>query len=150
MKPKTSLYPFLDSDAALEDMVDRWLTGILPKTDWTHAAHVAVTGYYAFDRDADRVFIDMKQGILHFNQSTGTVNGPDSGYHETLTRFWSDTITRVVHEAAPESRLDAATCAVQRFGEDRAYPTRFYSFNLVRNRTARQQWIAPDLEAAQA
>ena len=139
-------YPFLQNPDALETLVDRWLTGLLPKTAWTHAAHVAVTGYYAFDRDASQVFAGMKQGILHFNQCTGTLNGPDSGYHETLTRFWSDTITRAVHEARPASRFDAALCAARGFGEDRDLPALFYSFNVVRDRAARRGWVAPDLE----
>lgn len=139
-------YPFLETQEALETFVDGWRTGVLPKERWTHAAHVAVTGYYAFDNDCEAVFAEMKRGILHFNASTGVANGPDSGYHETLTRFWSNRITLAVHDAAPESRLNAARAAVRQFGEDRDLPNLFYSFNVVRDRSARAGWVAPDLE----
>jgi len=113
---------------------------------WTHAAHVAVTGYHAFNNTAESVFAEMKLGILHFNSFTGVVNGPDSGYHETLTRFWSNIITSTVRGAKPESRFEAARCAVRHFGEDRDLPSLFYSFNVARDRGARSEWVAPDRE----
>src|SRR5579871_1532612 len=112
-------YPFLESAAALDAFIADWRTGVLPKNAWTHAAHVAATGYFAFDNPPEVVFAVMKRGILHFNTCTGVVNGPDSGYHETLTQFWSNRITTAVHDAATQSRFDAATCAVRLFGEDR-------------------------------
>lgn len=139
-------YPFLDSSDALERFIDAWRTGVLPKSDWTHAAHVAATGYFAFDRSVADVFATMKPGILAFNEAKGGVNGPDSGYHETLTQFWSSTIARAVHEARPQSRLEAARCAVRIFGEDRDLPSLFYSFDVVRDRRARREWVASDRE----
>ncbi len=139
-------YPFLETPDALDTFVNSWRTCVLPKNAWTHAAHVAVTGYQAFDKAAETVFAEMKRGILHFNSCTGVVNGPDSGYHETLTRFWSNTITHSVRNAAPQSRFDAATLAVRLFGEDRDLPTLFYSFNVARDRRARGEWVPPDQE----
>ncbi len=139
-------YPFLESPDTLEVFVNAWRAGVLPKSSWTHAAHVAVTGYYAFDNAPESVFTEMKSGILHFNSCTGVVNGPDSGYHETLTRFWSNTIIHSVRKAKPVSRLDAAIHAVRLFGEDRDLPALFYSFDVVRDRRARSEWVSPDLE----
>ena len=139
-------YPFLEDAQSLETFLNDWRTGTLPKQRWTHAAHVAVTGYYAFEQASETVFAEMKRGILHFNSCTGVANGPDSGYHETLTRFWSSRITLSVHEASPESRLEAARYAVRLFGEDRDLPKLFYSYDVVRDRRAWSEWIAPDLE----
>jgi hypothetical protein len=137
-------YPFLEDAGALEAFVSSWRGGTLPKADWTHAAHVAVTGYHAFDHESEALFVVMKQGILYYNSCVGTVNGPDSGYHETLTRFWSDTISQAVREANPQSRLEAAAAVVERFGQDRDLPFRSYSFNVVRDRRARAEWVPPD------
>jgi len=139
-------HPFLKSSEALESFVIDWTTGVLPKAVWTHGAHVAVTGFHAFDNSAENVFAAMKQGILHFNSCTGVMNGPDSGYHETLTRFWSNTITRCISDAQPHSRFDAAAYAVRLFGEDRDLPALFYSFDVVRDRRARKEWVPPDQE----
>jgi hypothetical protein len=35
---------------------------------------------------------------------------------------------------------------VRLFGEDRDLPNLFYSFDVVRDRRARSEWVAPDLE----
>jgi hypothetical protein len=138
--------PYLADEEALQAFIDRWRTGKMTRPEWTHAAHVAACGYYAFDHCADWVFADMKCGILHFNEYVGIVNGPDSGYHETLTRFWSEIITRTVHEASPASRLEGTRAAMHAFGEDRDLHTLFYSFDVVRDRRARREWVAPDRE----
>jgi hypothetical protein len=84
--------------------------------------------------------------ISGFNYATGVVNGPDSGYHETLTRFWSEIITQMVRKAKPKSPFDAAHYAIARFGEDRDLPSLFYSFDVVRDRRARSVWVPPDRE----
>jgi hypothetical protein len=139
-------YPYLASAEALESFVHRWLTGELPKPEWTHAAHVAVTGFYAFRSTPELVFADMKRGILNYAVHAGIVNGPDSGYHETLTRFWSNVITQAVGDDGAKSRLDTATRAVQRFGEDRDLPALYYSFDVTGDRNARREWTPPDLE----
>ena len=137
-------YPFLESRGALETFVTAWRIGALAKADWTHAAHVATTAYHAFDANEEEVFDVMKRGILHFNSCVGVINGLDSGYHETLTRFWSQIITRTVKAASLESRFDAARYAIGIFGEDRDLPSLFYSFDVPRNQQARREWIEPD------
>src|SRR3984893_16573005 len=93
-KPATSKPEFvlLESEARLRRFVDAWKAGRLPKSAWTHAAHVAMAAYFAFDHAAEATFAMMKAGILHQNTSVGTPNTEDNGYHETLTRFWSSEI----------------------------------------------------------
>jgi len=137
-------HSFLESAEALDAFVADWRDGHLPKSAWTHAAHVATAAYHAFDAPPEAVFDAMKRGILYFNSCAGVVSGPDSGYHETLTRCWSNLITRAIADARPESRFAAATHAVQIFGEDRNIPQRFYTFDVVRDRRARREWIPPD------
>src|SRR5438552_11304240 len=80
---------FLADREAIETLVRQWRECTLPKSAWTHAAHVAVAAYFAFDLGPEELFSNMKRGIIQINESYGGVNGPDSGYHETLTRFWS-------------------------------------------------------------
>jgi hypothetical protein len=138
--------PFLEDAFALEAFVEHWREGTLEKSDWTHAAHVGVAGYFAFDSPAEAVFARMKRGILHLNAFTGVVNGPDSGYHETLTQFWSSMITEAVHAAGLQSRFEAAAYAVRMFGDKRDLPEQYYSFDVVRDRRARAEWVAPDLD----
>jgi hypothetical protein len=138
--------PFLEDATALDAFVEQWREGTLEKSAWTHAAHVGVAGYFALDNTAEGVFARMKRGILHLNDRTGVVNGPDSGYHETLTQFWSNIITESVHAARLRSRFEAAAYAVRMFGDKRDLPKRYYSFDVIRDRRARAGWVAPDLD----
>ena len=139
-------YPFLESEAALDDFIERWKLGTLPKSSWTHGAHVAVAAYVAFDHAPEDALNLTRAGILHFNTCVGTPNTEDSGYHETLTRFWSREVGSLVRAGRFASRLDAVRRAIQLFGEDRDRHRLFYSFDVVRDRRARREWVAPDRE----
>src|SRR5258707_1332691 len=120
-KPETKAESFalLESEASLQRFVEEWKAGRLPKAEWTHAAHVAMAAYFAFDHAAAATSAIMKAGILHHNTSVGTANTEDNGYHETLTRFWSSEIGEFVRSGHFTSRLEAVRAAVSAFGADR-------------------------------
>src|SRR3979411_1152929 len=101
------VFALLENEPALQRCVEAWKSGKLPKTAWTHAAHVAIAAYFAFDHAADATFAIMKAGILHHNTSVGTPNTEDHGYHETLTRFWSSEIGQFIRFGHFMSRLQA-------------------------------------------
>jgi hypothetical protein len=105
-----------------------------------------MAAYFAFDHAADATFAIMKAGILHHNTSVGTPNTEDNGYHETLTRFWAGEIGSFIRTGRFGSRLEAVRAAVAEFGRDRDRFQRFYSFDVVRDRRARREWVAPDRE----
>src|SRR4030088_1994651 len=140
---KAKSFALLESEALLQRFVEAWKAGKLPKAEWTHAAHVAMAAYFAFDHAAAATFAIMKAGILHHNTSVGTANTEDNGYHETLTRFWSSEIGEFVRAGHCASRLEAVRAAVSAFGSDRDRVRRFYSFDVVRDRRARREWVAP-------
>ena len=139
---------YLANDAALAKFVRDWEACSLPGSAWTHSAHVSVAAFYACEHPAEECYRRMKSGILRFNGCTGVVNTPDRGYHETLTRFWSKLIADFVSERRRNlpaiSRLEAARAAVAEFG-DRECWRRHYTFDVLRSREARREWIAPDL-----
>jgi hypothetical protein len=137
-------FALLENELTLQRFVEAWKSGKLPKSAWTHAAHVAMAAYFAFDHAADATFAIMKAGILHHNTSVGTPNTEDNGYHETLTRFWSSDIGEFVRSSRFHSRFEGVRAAVTAFGEDRDRYRQFYSFDVVRDRRARREWVAPD------
>jgi len=140
-------HSFLESEAALEEFVAAWKLGILPKRAWTHGAHVGVAAYFAFEHSVAETFAIMRKGIRHYNTCVGTANTEDGGYHETLTGFWSGEVGRLVRGGRFASKLAAVRAAVASFGEHRERHRLFYGFDVVRDRRARREWIAPDLEA---
>ena len=137
-------FTLLASEAHLQYFVDAWKAGRLPKREWTHAAHVAMAAYFAFDHAAEGTFAIMKTGILHHNTSVGTPNTEDHGYHETLTRLWASEIGDFVRSRRFPSRLEAVRKAVEAFGTDRDRFRLYYSFDVVRDRRARREWVPPD------
>jgi hypothetical protein len=141
---KANEFALLENELTLQRFVEAWKSGKLPKSAWTHAAHVGVAAYFAFDHAVEATFAIMKAGILHHNTSVGTPNTDDNGYHETLTRFWSSEIGEFVRSSRFSSRFEAVRAAVSAFGEDRDCFRRFYSFDVVRDRRARREWVAPD------
>lgn len=137
-------YPFLAGAAALDQFVRDWESGALPKSAWTHCAHVVVTAFYAFNCGPEALFSTIERGIRHFNNCSGVINGPDGGYHESLTRFWAQIISDFVSSRNFESRLEAARETAAVFGEDRDLFKLYYSFDVVRDQRARREWIPPD------
>ena len=141
-------YPFVESDQSFEEFLRLWEAGALSRSSWTHSAHVAVAACYAFDHSPEDAFQMTKSGILNFNVCVGTANTQDSGYHETLTRFWAGVVGGFIRARHFPSRLEAVRDAVRQFGEDRDRHRLYYSFDVVRDRRARREWIPPDRQPA--
>ncbi len=137
-------HPFAATPDTLEAFVAAWHAGGVSRAEWTHGAHVAVCAYYAFERDPDAAFAIVKAGILEFARASGIVHTATSGYHETLTRFWTLVIAAQVRASGAGSRWAAARTTLDRFGDDRDLPQRAYSFDVVRDVRARAEWVPPD------
>lgn len=133
--------PWLASPEDFAAFIDTWERGALPKTAWTHAAHVAVGACYAVRHGAD-AFAHTRAGILRHNDAVGTPNTDTSGYHETLTRFWVDVLAAFT--AGLDDEWRAACAAVARFGSVRDYHAQFFSYDVVRSVEARRAWSPPD------
>ena len=70
-----------------ENLIHRFENGTLPKSEWTHEAHLIV-GLKMVLTFKEQAFPEMKKRIIRFNESIDTINSESSGYHETLTVFW--------------------------------------------------------------
>src|SRR5258708_20723156 len=126
---KRQAYYFLENDRALEFFFLQWQTGALAKSLWTHAAHVAVASCLTYAHPPETALRLTRSGIIRFNESAGTANTETSGYHETLTRFWSGIIGNFVRAGNFPTHLEAGRTAVNRFGEARSLFPPFYSFS---------------------
>ena len=136
-------HPFLADASALDAFVADWHAHRLARQAWTHAAHVAVCAYYAFDRDPDATLRIMRAGIRSFNESIGGQNTATSGYHETITRVWVMAITAHLRAAPARDRHAAACSAVRRFADPRALLRECYAHDIVNDVRARAEWVPP-------
>ncbi len=123
------------------ELLARFEDATLPREEWTHEAHLAIALHYC--REDEAAALDrMRTGIQRFNAATGLVDGPFSGYHETLTVFWVRAVSSFARENPGEleevfPRLLAA------WGDAKA-PLRFYSKRALMNPFARARFLEPD------
>ena len=138
-------YRFLESRESLDTFIDQWERGVLPKSEWTHAAHITVGTCYVLRYGAtalDRI----REGILRYNAAVGTANTDSSGYHETLTRFWYSIL--VVTIDGITDPLKAARLNVTKYGASSGLHKRFYSTDIVRDVIAKRVGGAGSSELA--
>ena len=135
---------FVRSETELNSFLDQWRAGTLPKSEWTHAAHVAVAAGHLFDHPVDEALPLIRDGIIHYNTCVGTANTDHSGYHETLTRFWCDVIADFLRTRGFSSRLEFVRASLSRFGHDSTLFRSYYTLDVVKDVRARREWIAPD------
>ena len=68
-----------------ETLVGHFLARTLPKSEWTHQAHLAVGAWHVERYGPDEALPRLRDGIRALNDSHGTVNSSSGGYHETIT-----------------------------------------------------------------
>jgi len=146
MQPSFSSAPepsILENEVAFAQFIDNFERGTWPKAHWTHAAHLAMACWYLCSLPKNEATERIRSGIRWYNESVGTANTADSGYHETLTLFWIEVISRTL---GPEqvNPIQAARRIVARFGARRDFFRKFYTFDVVKSREARARWMPPD------
>ncbi len=132
------------NDNEIIDLIERFETRSLSKSDWTHAAHLTVALFYCASHPLGTARNLMRDGIFWLNDSHGTENSDTSGYHETLTWFWMDVVDNFIHgRPKGEPLYQMANALVNEFDSD--LPLRVYSRELLFSVTARRCYVAPDL-----
>ncbi len=77
---------------AIEELVQGFLRGDLPRARWSHRAHLPVGLWHLQRYTADQALGLLRQRIRRYNTAVGVANTDHSGYHETLTRFYLEAI----------------------------------------------------------
>src|SRR5690349_10204983 len=73
-----------EAEAFIRDFEER----TLPKSRWTHHAHLLAGLWYLSRISPDEALSSMRNRIRAYNEAVGTANTESSGYHETLTRLF--------------------------------------------------------------
>lgn len=129
----------------INDIAAEFESKILPKEKWTHFAHIAVA-FVILDKyqDVKSALPKLREYIIHYNDSVGTLNSNNSGYHETLTIFWMT----VVNEYRAYKIGESSQFIYEQFIQSElASPNLhhiFYSTDLLFSVDARKSWVPPD------
>src|SRR4051812_30597134 len=114
MSAALARHAFLATPDTFASFLAAFCGGTLTRPEWTHAAHVAVAATNAVQvgPDVDATFAATREGILFLNGCLGIESTPTSGFHVTLTRFWTITINGFVAERGLATAYEAACAAV--------------------------------------
>lgn len=130
-----------------ERLAEQFVARTLPKSEWTHQAHLQVGLWHVLEHGPDEALRLLRERIRAYNEATGGVNSDDSGYHETITRFYVRRIAQFLsrrEHAAPIDRL--AEELIAELGDQRLLQ-KFYSRERLESVAARRGWVEPDLRS---
>ena len=131
---------------ALDDLLAGFQSCALPHDAWTHLAHLRVGAWHVHHLGAETALATLRAGIRRLNDSHGTANSSQSGYHETITAAYVrliDLFLATFEAGVPfDERLAALVASPL---GDRSILLRYWSRERLMSPEARTAWLAPDL-----
>ena len=131
---------------AVESFIGLFEDRRLPREHWTHQAHLVAGFWYAQRLGMPAALDEIRRRIRAHNESVGTPNSDDNGYHETITRLYimaiADHVAR--HRQMPFEQSLHALLESPIAG--REWPFGYYSRERLLSVSARREWLSPDLK----
>jgi hypothetical protein len=134
------------TDDQIEEFLRAFEDCTLPKSEWTHAAHLLTGACYVHSMGREQALFKMRECVRRYNESIGWKNTATSGYHETITVMWIRLLAGLRQEHPTLDRASFAALAVQRFASRRDIACEYYSFDLTTSTKARLEWVEPNLK----
>ena len=118
----------------------------LPRSKWTHPAHLTVATWYLMERSEIEATTRIRNGILRYNASQGIKTTATSGYHETITLFWTRLVAKYLSMAdSGKSTVELANGVISAFG-NKEIPFEYYTRDRLLSLEARMRWVEPDVK----
>ena len=137
-----------ENDAEIIRLGEGLVARTLPRSDWTHEAHLAATTYLLTRRPDIDLDAELPGIIRSYNESVGGVNDDTRGYHDTITRVFLHGVRLFLSEADPRTPLhDLVNELLLSPMGKRDWPLRFYSPDRLFSVEARRAFVTPDLRA---
>jgi len=144
MKTTTIIYR---SPSEIDSLIHAFQECSLPRSQWTHEAHLTVALWYLFYDSEQEAINAVRNGIKRYNSVQGIETTKDGGYHETLTLFWVQTIRRyLADESRNRSMVNLANGLIAKYA-DRTLPFTYYTRDRLMSSEARINWVEPDLRS---
>jgi hypothetical protein len=122
----------------------------LPKSSWTHQAHLTAGLWYLQHYGAVEALSVLRLRISRHNESVGTANTDNNGYHETITRAFLQGIGAIIAVNPHQPFMALLQQVLSSPLSSSAWPLQFYSRELLFSTAARRGWVEPDLAALAA
>jgi len=131
--------------AAIEALVEGFVTGRLPRAEWTHEAHLIVGLCYIHRHGHPAGILLFREALLRYAACQGIVSTPESGYHETITLFYGRYLATFLRRASRDRPVAELVDELLASHGDRDLPLRYYSKGRLMSAEARRTWTEPDL-----
>jgi hypothetical protein len=129
----------------LDNLETRFRSCTLPKTEWTHEAHLAVGMWHVFEGGPAKALRQLRARIRRLNDAHGTANTTTSGYHETVTRAYVALLADFLsHRPANEALVDTVQALWRSPLAGREVLLAYYSRERLMSVEARLSWLEPD------
>ena len=132
-------------DEEVDELAKAFETRMLPKSDWTHAAHLVVGLYYCYHNTLSEARNLVSERIRRLNVAHGTPNTDTSGYHETITVFWLETVNDYLEKTGRGKGLAELANGLLALCDDAHLPLKYYSRERLFSTEARRHFVEPDL-----
>ena len=131
-----------------KELVKQFETCSLPKEKWTHEAHFVMALWYCSHQPLPLAIQSIRNGIKKYNVSVGGENTDHSGYHETITVFYTRVIINYLLTNDKTRQFENKLNGL--FGQPflaKDFPLQYYSKELLMSKEARRGWIPPDIQS---
>lgn len=118
----------------------------LPKSQWTHDAHLTVALWYLMSRPAQQATRSIRSGIKRYNDANGVKASTTGGYHETMTLFWTCAVSFYLGQASGGRSILSLVNGMLRLFGNRKLPFEYYTRERLMSWRARTSWVEPDLK----
>ncbi|OGF11786.1 MAG: hypothetical protein A2W00_14975 [Candidatus Eisenbacteria bacterium RBG_16_71_46] len=115
-----------------------------PLERWHHREHLKVAYLYSLHHPLDEAIGRMRAGIQAFNGVWQVPEGPESGYHETLTQAWLRLVHATLSANGPAGTADAFLARHPRLADKRLLLD-YYTRDLIMSARAKTEFVEPDL-----
>jgi hypothetical protein len=133
------------NDAAVRRIGEGLLARNLPRSEWTHEAHLAACLWLLTERPDIVPERDLPEIISSYNESVGTANTDSSGYHGTLTQLYIRGVGLFLDRCAVSGLVERVNALLASPIGSRDWPLRFYSREVLFSVAARRDWVEPDV-----
>ena len=134
-------------NASIRRIGEAFLALALPKSEWTHEAHLATCAWLIVERPDIAPERDLPDLIRNYNASVGGVNSDSEGYHETITQVSIRGVRCALARSEGKKLCERVNDLLRGAEGRRDYPLTFYSSERLFSKEARLGWAEPDLRA---
>lgn len=129
----------------VETLVARFERAEIARECWNHRCHLALAGWLALRHGPDAALAEIRAAILRYNAAQGIENTPTSGYHETVTLYWTGRVVSLLRSRpADDGALAFLNRVLAELG-DGTQIFRGYSRERLFSPEARRAYVPPDL-----